>query len=206
MTISVTNCSRLGRARRPALVPRAIFPTPLNTSKFVFNRGPRTSDPGRASRSRSDRRDLRSTGVGGPGDAEDTQDAPVRPLVRVALARPRLLPHPDRVVPGRRSRPHPPPVPPDPDLPSRSATREDVDRAAHPARPRDRVRRLPGALDGSVPLPGGGPRGPVHHGLFDPRAHAPPAVVLRLLRLAAPGDPAGATGRPRGLRAGRERR
>src|SRR3989454_11241928 len=204
MTISVTNCSRLSHARRPARFPSAIFPTPLNTSKFVFNRGPRTSDSGRASRRRSDCRDLRSRGVGGPGDAEDPQDAPVRPLVRVALARPRLLPHPDRVVPGRRSRPPTPPVPPDIDLPSRSSTREDVDRAAHPARPRNRVRRLPSALDGPVPLPRGGPRGPVHLGLLHPGTHAGLAVVLRLLRLAAPGDPAGAPGRPRRLRAGRE--
>src|SRR5712691_7931928 len=162
---------------------KAIFPTPLNTSKFVFNRGPRTSDSGRASRRRSDCRDLRSRGISGPGNPEDTKDAPVRPLVRVAMARPRLLPHPDRVVPRRRSRPHPPPVPSDIDLPSRRATREDVDRAAHPACPRHPVRRVPGALDGPLPLPRDGPRGPVHPRLLHPGAHAGLAVVLRLLRL-----------------------
>src|SRR5207244_1395985 len=84
--------STVGRPRGLRIRGRySIFPTPLYTPRFVFNRGSRTNEGRRPRGGRSDRCDLRSRRVRGPTDPEDPEDAPVRPLVRLRLAPPRLL-------------------------------------------------------------------------------------------------------------------
>src|SRR6266571_5892388 len=94
MTISPTTSPVSAHITRNSIrSPLPIFPTPLYRPRFVFDRGSRTTERRRPRGGRSDRRDLRPRRVRGSTDPEDPQDAPLRSLVRVRVAPPRLLPH-----------------------------------------------------------------------------------------------------------------
>src|SRR6266704_122804 len=127
--------STVGRPRGLRIRRRySIFPTPLYTPGFVFNRGSRTNEGRRPRGGRSDRCDLRSRRVRGPTDPEDPEDAPVRPLVRLRLAPPRLLLDPPLGRSLRRlTRSRAPPLRPDRHSPVGGAIRLRFDRTTRAA-------------------------------------------------------------------------